>query len=70
MPIVTNPSKGFTGWLHQTFQFVTDAQTDTISFTDIGAPGAPPFALLDGVAFIQAGPGFAAKLCRTRPPGR
>ncbi len=49
--IVNNASKGFTGWMYQTFTFVTTVANPVLSFLAVGTPtGQPPFALLDGVS--------------------
>jgi hypothetical protein len=76
------PSHGFSGWTHDSFQFVANATEETLSFSAVGAPaGEPPFALLDGVTFSGGvaepatwammilglgGLGAAARLRRTR----
>ncbi len=48
-PTVPNPSGSFTGWMHQTMTFTADSTSDVLSFFATGAPGVPPFLLLDGV---------------------
>ena len=45
---------GFTGWMQQTFSFVVNSTTATLSFLASGTPGGqPPFSLLDGVSVVQ-----------------
>ena len=45
---------GFTGWMQQTFSFVVNSTTATLSFLAVGTPGGqPPFSLLDGVSAVQ-----------------
>jgi hypothetical protein len=54
--IYSNPSHGFSGWMHESFTFVADSGADTLSFLAHGTPdGVPPFSLLDGVTFSQEG---------------
>jgi hypothetical protein len=49
--VATNVNHGFTGWMQQTFTFIADNTTDTLSFLAVGTPtGEPPFSLLDGVS--------------------
>jgi hypothetical protein len=49
--VVGNVSKGFTGWMYQTFNFTANSTSETLSFLAVGTPaGLPPFALLDGVS--------------------
>lgn len=44
------PEHGFSGWMHQTFNFTADSTTQTLRFLAVGTPnGQPPFVLLDGV---------------------
>ena len=52
-PTLTNPDHGFTGWFHDSFQFVANASTETLSFAAYGNLPVPPFAVLDGVTFSQ-----------------
>jgi hypothetical protein len=50
-PAIDNANHGFTGWVQQTFTFIADNTTDTLSFLAVGTPtGKPPFSLLDGVS--------------------
>jgi hypothetical protein len=46
------PSMGFSPWQNQTFNFVADGTSDTLSFLSFGGPSStqPPFALLDNVS--------------------
>jgi hypothetical protein len=54
--VLTDPSKGFTGWRTTTFDFVATNASEVLSFLAIGTPtGEPPFSLLDGVS-LQAVP--------------
>ncbi len=49
-PIYSNPSHGFSGWMHQSFTFTAVNTSDVLSFLAIGTPdGLPPFSLLDGI---------------------
>ena len=48
-PTVSNTSGGFTGWMYQTMTFTASSTSDVLSFFATGAPGIPPFLLLDGV---------------------
>jgi hypothetical protein len=44
-------SKGFVGWMPETFKFTADAASEVLKFISIGAPsGQPPVALLDDVS--------------------
>lgn len=48
---VTNPSMGFTGWMHETMTFTLGAGDAVLGFLANGTPdGVPPFALLDNVS--------------------
>jgi hypothetical protein len=52
--IVNNASRGFTGWMDQTFDFVATGPSDVLSFLANGTPaGVPPFALLANVSMTQ-----------------
>lgn len=52
--IVNNASRGFTGWMDQTFDFVATGPSDVLSFLANGTPaGVPPFALLANVSITQ-----------------
>jgi PEP-CTERM motif len=52
--VVDNPSKGFSGWVHQTFTFTATNTSELLSFLAVGTPGGePPFSLLDGVTLNQ-----------------
>ncbi len=47
-------SKGFSGWMHQTFDFTYDGTSDALSFLALGTPaGEPPMMLLDGVSLTD-----------------
>ena len=71
---------GFTGWMQQTFSFVVNSTTATLSFLAVGTPGGqPPFSLLDGVSVVQVpepaswavlllGTGLAGWAARRRVP--
>lgn len=49
--VVSNPSKGFTGWFTDKFIFTAKSGTEVLSFLSIGTPhGLPPEAVLDGVS--------------------
>ncbi len=55
--VVDNVSHGFTGWIHQTFNFTATSSSEMLSFLAVGTPtGVPPFALLDGVTAQQVTP--------------
>ena len=46
-----NPQAGFSGWMHESFNFTADATSDVLSFVAVGTPsGYPPVALLSGVS--------------------
>jgi hypothetical protein len=48
--VYSNPSHGFSGWMHETFSFTAYAGSEVLSFLAVGTPsGVPPFSLLDGV---------------------
>lgn len=48
---VTNPSRGFTGWMHETMTFTVGTGDAVLGFLANGTPnGVPPFALLDNVS--------------------
>jgi hypothetical protein len=55
-----NPSRGFSGWMHETIAFTPNSATETLSFLAAGTPGGqPPFSLLDGVSVTPTPePGF------------
>ena len=56
-PVVPNVSRGFSGWLAQTFTYTAGAATQTLSFLSLGTPnGLPPVAVLDGVSVTAAVP--------------
>ncbi len=47
---ITVPSKGFSGWMEQTFTFTASGTSQTLSFLAVGTPsGEPPFSLLGGI---------------------
>ncbi len=49
--VLSNVSRGFTGWRHETMTFTPTATSQVLSFLAIGTPnGVPPFSLLDGVS--------------------
>jgi PEP-CTERM motif len=51
-------SKGFTGWIPETFNFMATSISEVLLFVSIGAPsGQPPVALLDGVSLTGDVPG-------------
>ena len=55
--VYENPSKGFSGWKHETFTFTATSGTEVLSFLAHGTPnGVPPFSLLDGVTMTAAVP--------------
>ncbi len=45
------PNHGFSGWFHNSYTFVANNATETLSFVAYGNLPVPPFALLDGVSF-------------------
>lgn len=48
--LVNNADHGFTGWMHETFNFKANNTSEVLSFLAYGTPsGVPPFVLLDGV---------------------
>ena len=54
-PTATTPSKGFSPWRQQIYQFVATTTTMSVAFMASGAPGGtPPFSLLDGVSLTAA----------------
>jgi len=81
--IANNTTEGFTGWMYQTFTFIAESASPTLSFLAVGTPnGEPPFSLLDGVSLTQTTPEpatyaliglgllgipLAAKLMKKRP---
>ncbi len=49
--VLTNASKGFTGWESETLTFTPTSTSELLSFLAIGTPeGVPPTVLLDGVS--------------------
>jgi hypothetical protein len=49
--VVSNPSRGFSGWLSQSFTYTATSASEVLSFLAVGTPsGQPPFSLLDGVS--------------------
>jgi hypothetical protein len=53
--VVNDVSTGFTGWMHQTMNFVATSASEQLSFLAVGTPaGVPPFALLSNVSLVQA----------------
>jgi hypothetical protein len=53
--VLTNSSKGFTGWRTETYNFVASSTSDTLYFLAQGTPnGQPPFSLLDSVSLTGA----------------
>jgi len=49
--IVSDPSKGFTGWQQTTMTFTATSSSEVLSFLALGTPkGVPPFSVLDGVS--------------------
>jgi hypothetical protein len=52
---ISVPNMGFSGWLSETFHFVADSPSETLSFFATGTPsGEPPFALLANVSVVDA----------------
>ena len=52
--VVSNPSKGFTGWFTTTFDYTATATNEVLSFLSLGTPsGLPPIATLDGVSLVD-----------------
>jgi hypothetical protein len=52
--ILSNPSKGFTGWYTDAMQFTATSTSELLSFLSLGTPtGFPPMAVLDGVSVQQ-----------------
>jgi hypothetical protein len=55
--VYSNPSQGFSGWMHESFTFTATSGTEVLSFLAHGTPdGVPPFSLLDGVKMTAAVP--------------
>ena len=55
--VYSNPSHGFSGWMHENFTFTFDGANNVLSFLAVGTPdGKPPFSLLDGVSATAAVP--------------
>ncbi len=55
--VVTDPSRGFTGWFTNSFTYTATATSEVLSFLSIGTPsGLPPIALLDGVSLTASVP--------------
>jgi hypothetical protein len=54
-PLLTDPSHGFTGWYHESFNFTASSTSELLSFLPVGLPNesVPPFSLLDGVTLEQ-----------------
>jgi hypothetical protein len=51
---LNNAAKGFTGWQHETFQFLADSASPLLNFFSSGGPvGAPPFAVLANVSVTR-----------------
>ena len=49
-PTVNLASKGFSGWMQQSFDYTATSSSETLSFLAAGTPtGQPPFVLLGGV---------------------
>ena len=47
--VVALPSRGFQGWMHESFNFVATSTSSTLQFLSNGTPeGLPPLALLSG----------------------
>jgi hypothetical protein len=56
-PVVSNPSKGFTGWFSLAYTFTATSASEVLSFLSIGTPsGLPPIATLDDVSLTAATP--------------
>ena len=56
-PHTTVLSKGFSGWMNHSMQFIASAASQELSFTAMGNPGGlPPFLLLDGVSLTTPPP--------------
>ena len=80
--VAKNVSKGFTGWMTESFTYTAAATTELLSFLAVGTPsGVPPFVLLDGVSMqatavpdssliLIAGCAAMAGICRLRPRRR
>jgi len=55
--VYSNPSHGFSGWMHESFTFTATNGSEALSFLAVGTPtGVPPFSLLDGVTMVSAVP--------------
>ncbi len=47
------PSRGFSGWMHETIAFTYDGSGNILNFISNGSPtGLPPVALLDSVSLV------------------
>ena len=55
--VLSDPSKGFTGWVTTTLNFTATATSEVLSFLSVGTPnGLPPIAVLDGVSIAAVPP--------------
>lgn len=53
----SNPSHGFSGWMHETFTFTAQSTSATLKFLAVGTPsGVPPVSLLDNVTLAASVP--------------
>ena len=51
--IISLASHDFSGWKHQTFNYMATSSSEVLSFLAKGTPaGTPPFSLLDGVSVV------------------
>jgi hypothetical protein len=51
--VINVASKGFSGWMNQTFNFVATSSSEVLSFLASTPTGAPPFALLANVSVTK-----------------
>jgi hypothetical protein len=54
VPQYSLPSKGFSGWMSETFYLQADGTSDVLSFLAIGNVQLPPFALISDISAYYA----------------
>ena len=55
--VVTNPDRGFTPWMFESFSFTATSTSATLSLLAYGTPvGQPPFSLIDGITIDTTTP--------------
>jgi hypothetical protein len=57
---VTVASKGFSGWINQTYTFVATSSSQVLSFLATGSSAVPPFILISNVSVTVPEPASAA----------